>query len=85
VTGTKKGLQIWKKCNRKIVAAWQKYHRVQHALAHAVSTLLVLLARAFGCRHIFIEWLVTLRGKRAAVGISTGGCPRWCGVYSSGY
>ncbi|SHJ44805.1 RNA-guided endonuclease InsQ/TnpB family protein [Desulfofundulus thermosubterraneus] len=59
-----KGTSDWKKYNRKIAAAWQKYHRVQHALAHAVSTLLVLLARAFGCRHIFVEWLVTLRGKK---------------------
>ncbi|WP_259498843.1 IS607 family transposase [Desulfofundulus thermocisternus] len=59
-----KGTPDWKKYNRKIAAAWQKYHRVQHTLAHAVSTLLVLLARAFGCRHIFIEWLVTLHGKK---------------------
>lgn len=59
-----KGCDVWKALNRKIAASWQKYHRVQRALAHAVSTLLVLLARAFDCRYIFVEWLVTLRGRR---------------------
>ncbi|MGB9886502.1 MAG: RNA-guided endonuclease InsQ/TnpB family protein [Moorellales bacterium] len=58
------GSAEWKAYNRRIAAAWQKYHRVQHALAHAVSTVLVLLARVFGCRRIFVEWLITLRGKK---------------------
>ena len=59
-----KGTPAWKEWNRKIAAAWQKYHRVQHALAHQVSTLLVLLAKAFDCRYIFVEWLATLRGRK---------------------
>lgn len=59
-----KGTPGWKGYNRKIAAAWQKYHRIQHALVHQVSTLLVLLAKAFNCRYIFVEWLVTLRGKK---------------------
>lgn len=59
-----RGSAEWKAYNRKIAAAWQKYHRVQHALAHAVSALLALLARIFGCRYIFVEWLVTLRGRK---------------------
>lgn len=59
-----KGSAAWKDLNRQIAAAWQKYHRIQHALAHAVSTLLVLLAKIFGCRHIFVEWLATLRGRK---------------------
>lgn len=54
----------WKKYNRIIASAWQKYHRIQHQLAHQVSSLLVLLARAFGCRYIFVEWLITLRGRK---------------------
>ncbi|RDV82056.1 RNA-guided endonuclease InsQ/TnpB family protein [Ammonifex thiophilus] len=54
----------WKKYNRLFASAWQKYHRIQHQLAHQVSSLLVLLARAFNCRYIFVEWLLTLRGKR---------------------
>ncbi len=58
------GSAAWKELNRKIAAAWQKYHRIQHTLAHAVSTLLILLAKIFGCRHIFVEWLVTLRGRK---------------------
>lgn len=37
---------------------------MQHVLAHAVSAVLVVLARACGCRHMLVEWLVTLRGKR---------------------
>lgn len=53
----------WKRYNRMIASAWQKYHRIQHQLAHQVSNLLVLLAKVFGCRYIFVEWLVTLRGK----------------------
>lgn len=59
-----KGSAEWRAYNRKIAAAWQKYHRVQHALAHAVSAVLVLLAGIFGCRHIFVEWLVGLRGRK---------------------
>lgn len=59
-----KGTPAWKEWNRKIAAAWQKYHRVQHALAHQVSTLLILLAKVFDCRYIFVEWLVTLRGRK---------------------
>ncbi|RDV81214.1 RNA-guided endonuclease InsQ/TnpB family protein [Ammonifex thiophilus] len=54
----------WKKYNRMIASAWQKYHRIQHQLAHQVSSLLVLLAKAFDCRYIFVEWLLTLRGKK---------------------
>lgn len=59
-----KGSAAWKELNRKIAAAWQKYHRIQHALAHVVSALLVLLAKIFSCRYIFVEWLATLRGKK---------------------
>ncbi|ACX51961.1 transposase IS605 OrfB [Ammonifex degensii KC4] len=54
----------WKEYNRMIASAWQKYHRIQHQLAHQVSSLLVLLARAFGCRYVFVEWLLTLRGEK---------------------
>jgi len=59
-----KGTPDWRKCNRRVAAAWQKYHRIQHALAHTVSTLLVLLAKIFGCRYVFVEWLTTLRSKK---------------------
>lgn len=54
----------WKRYNRMIASSWQKYHRIQHQLAHQVSNLLVLLARAFNCRYIFVEWLITLRGRK---------------------
>ncbi|RDV82079.1 zinc ribbon domain-containing protein [Ammonifex thiophilus] len=54
----------WKRYNRLFASAWQKYHRIQHQLAHQVSSLLVLLAKAFDCRYIFVEWLLTLRGKK---------------------
>ncbi len=59
-----KGSPAWKDLNRKMAAAWQKYHRIQHALAHAASMFLALLARIFGCRHIYVEWLATLRGRK---------------------
>ena len=51
----------YKKYNREIALRWAKYRKINASLAHLTANTISLIAACYGCSHVYVEQLKSLK------------------------